>query len=67
MEFLREPRGFCLSVRELNDALLWLTIEGVPGSIEVQAWLSAFGLQPSQVEAFEKNWKQRLREIFQNA
>jgi uncharacterized protein YndB with AHSA1/START domain len=64
VEFLRENRGFCLSVRELNDALLWLTIEGVAGSIEVQVWLSAFGLEPARVASFNENWQRRLREIF---
>jgi uncharacterized protein YndB with AHSA1/START domain len=66
VEFVRETRGFCLTVRELNDALLWLTIEGTPGKIEVQAWLSAFSVPHAQVEAFGKKWEQRLREIFQN-
>jgi uncharacterized protein YndB with AHSA1/START domain len=66
VEFVREPRGFCLTVRELNDALLWLTIEGPPESIEVQAWLSAFALDPAQVEAFQNKWQQRLHEIFKN-
>ncbi|MHB8503161.1 MAG: SRPBCC family protein [Candidatus Acidiferrales bacterium] len=65
VEFMREPRGFCLTVRELNDALLWLAIEGSPGAIEVQAWLSAFALDPSQVEAFRNTWQLRLHEIFQ--
>jgi uncharacterized protein YndB with AHSA1/START domain len=64
VEFVREPRGFCLSVRELNDALLWLTIEGVPGSTEVQAWLSTFGLEASKLESFEKTWERRLQEVF---
>jgi len=66
VEFVREPRGFCLTVGELNDALLWLTIEGAAGQLEVQAWLSAFSLDPSQVEAFGKKWDRRLREVFQN-
>lgn len=66
VEFVREPRGFCLTLRELNDALLWLTIEGPPDKIEVQAWLSAFSLDASQVEAFGKKWEQRLKEIFPN-
>jgi uncharacterized protein YndB with AHSA1/START domain len=66
VEFVREPRGFCLTVSELNDALLWLTIEGCPGQIEVQAWLSAFSLDPSLVEAFGKKWERRLQEIFQS-
>jgi uncharacterized protein YndB with AHSA1/START domain len=66
VEFVREPRGFCLTVNELNDALLLLTIEGTPGNIEVQAWLSAFALDPSRVESFGKKWQQRLQEIFQS-
>lgn len=66
VEFVREPRGFCLTVRELNDALLWITIEGPPDKIEVQAWLSAFSVPQAQVDAFGKRWQQRLQEIFQN-
>jgi uncharacterized protein YndB with AHSA1/START domain len=66
VEFVREPRGFCLAIHELNDALLWLTIEGAPGSIEVQAWLSAFAVVPARVEGFGKDWARRLQEIFQN-
>src|SRR4029077_664978 len=38
--------------RALTDALSWLTIEGLPNSIEVQAWLSAFAVDPSQIESF---------------
>jgi hypothetical protein len=53
VEFLREDRGFCFSIKELNDALFWLTIEGAPGQIEAQIWLSAFSLPESQVKQFE--------------
>jgi hypothetical protein len=35
VEFVKELRGFCISVKELNDALFWVTIEGAPGKIEV--------------------------------
>jgi hypothetical protein len=65
VEFVHAPRGFCISVREMNDALLWLTIEGAPGNIEVQWWLSAFGLEQSQVAAFEERWRRKLQSIFQ--
>jgi hypothetical protein len=54
------------AVRELNDAVLWLTIQDSPGQIEVQAWLPACSLDPSTVEAFGKKWQQRLQGIFQN-
>jgi hypothetical protein len=63
--FVRDSRGFCFTVQELNDALLWPAVKSVRGSIEVQAWLSAFSFPPSQLEAFDKKWEQRLREIFQ--
>jgi len=65
-EFIRPLRGFCISVRELNDALLWLTIEGSPGKIEVQAWLSAFGLPQPEVDKFAAVWEARLKQIFSN-
>jgi len=45
---------------------LWLTIAGRRGQIEVQAWLSAFSLDPSQVDAFGKKWERRFEEIFQS-
>jgi hypothetical protein len=44
VEFVRAGRGFCLSVRELNQALLWVTIEGAGEALLAQIWLSAFGL-----------------------
>jgi uncharacterized protein YndB with AHSA1/START domain len=65
-EFIRPMRGFCVSVRELNDALLWFTIEGAPGKIEVQVWLSAFGLPQSELDKFAVQWESRLKEIFSN-
>ncbi|HLZ50069.1 MAG TPA: hypothetical protein VKP61_04925 [Candidatus Acidoferrum sp.] len=65
VEFVRDSRGVCFTVHVLNDALLWVAVKGVRGSIEVQAWLSAFSFPPSQLEAFDKKWEQRLREIFQ--
>jgi hypothetical protein len=45
---------------------LWPTIESPPGKIEVHAWLSAFSVPRTQVEAFGKKCEQRLREIYQN-
>jgi len=64
VEFVCAGRGFCLTVREMMDALLWLTIEGVPGNIEVQAWLSAFGLPGTSVDTFHKTWESRLKQLF---
>jgi hypothetical protein len=56
VEFVRQPRGFCISVRQLNDALFWLTIEGIAGQHDAQIWLSAYNLPGAKVEAFEREW-----------
>lgn len=36
VEFVVAPRGFCLTVESLNDALYWLRIEGAPDQHEAQ-------------------------------
>lgn len=64
VEFVRENRGFCLTVRELNDALFWLTLEGRPDELEVQIWLSAFGVPEEDIHAFHTTWQTRLQNIF---
>lgn len=51
-------------MRELNDAGLWLAIEGVADKIEVQLWLSTVGLDQAKVDAFSERWQKRLREMF---
>ena len=56
VEFVRPPRGFCMTVRHLNDALFWLTIEGIAGQLEAQIWLSTYNLPQAKVESFEKEW-----------
>lgn len=63
VEFVRPPRGFCLSVRNLNDALFWLTIEGITGEHEAQIWLSAYNLSQAKVEAFERDWGAVLERV----
>ena len=63
VEFVKPPRGFCLSVRHLNDALLWLSIEGAPGEHEVQLWLSAYGVPQEKVDEFTKQWAGVFRRI----
>jgi len=64
VEFLQPLRGFCISIRELNDALFWVTIEGTSDKIEAQIWLSAFNMPEYELDIFEQKWSQRLREIF---
>ena len=51
-------------MNELNDVLLWVTIEGAPGKIEVQMWLSAFGIPQDRMEKFEKQWSAQLQKTF---
>ena len=63
VEFVKPPRGFCLSVRHLNDALFWLTIEGIAGEHEAQIWLSTYNLPQAKVEAFEQQWAGELARI----
>jgi len=64
VEFVRPLRGFCVTVEELNDALLWFTIEGAPGQIEVQVWLSAFGVAQTEVDKFGAMWGEQLKRVF---
>ena len=47
-----QTRGYCFSVTELDDALLWLTIEGSPGSMAAQLWHSACGWAEQKLGAF---------------
>jgi len=63
LEFFVPPRGFCVTLKNLNDALLWLTIEGAPGQHEVQLWLSAYGLPQAEVDAFNTRWAEVLEKI----
>lgn len=63
VEFVRPPRGFCVSVRNLNDALFWLTIEGMAGEHEAQIWLSAYNVPQAKIEAFEKDWAGVLERV----
>jgi hypothetical protein len=51
-------------VRELNDAPLWVTMDGVPEKIEVQIWLSAFNIPHDTIRKFGKDWSTQLQKIF---
>jgi uncharacterized protein YndB with AHSA1/START domain len=69
VEFVRAPRGFCVCVRSLNDALFWLTIEGAGGAggmqHDVQIWLSTYGLPQAKVDDFTKTWEGVLQQILE--
>ena len=63
VEFIVPPRGFCVTVDQLNDALFWLTIEGAAGKHEVQLWLSAYGVAQTDVDAFGRRWQGVLENL----
>jgi len=51
-------------VRELNDALFGVTIEGAPGKkTDVQVWFLAFGVSQDQIEEFEIEWPPHLQDM----
>jgi uncharacterized protein YndB with AHSA1/START domain len=64
VKFVVPSRGFCLSVKELNDALLWVTIEGAPGNLEAQVWLSAYAIPQARVDEFSKHGAELLNRLF---
>jgi hypothetical protein len=63
---IRAGRGFCVTVRELNDALLWFTIEGTAPNLEVQAWLSAFGVAEQRVTDVGERWQKQIRNALES-
>jgi uncharacterized protein YndB with AHSA1/START domain len=63
VKFVREPRGFCVTVEQLKDALAWLTIEGGKPPHDVQLWFSTYGLPAADVKALEERWSGELQRI----
>jgi len=63
VEFVVPPRGFCVAVESLNDALAWLTIEGSGPEHEAQIWFSTYGLPQEQVTKLEAQWNDELERI----
>jgi len=63
VEFMRPPRGFCVSVESLNNALAWLTIEGAGPKHDAQLWFSTYGLPHAKVAELETRWASELKRI----
>jgi hypothetical protein len=64
LEFVRALRGLCVSVRESTTRFSGVTIEGAPEKkIDVQVWLSAFGVSQDQIEKFEIEWPPHLQDM----
>ncbi|MGB0035914.1 MAG: hypothetical protein WBP79_10615 [Candidatus Acidiferrales bacterium] len=64
VEFVVPPRGFCVTVESLNNALAWLTIEGAGPRHDVQLWFSTYGLPQAQVKELEARWAAELKRMF---
>jgi uncharacterized protein YndB with AHSA1/START domain len=63
VEFIVPPRGFCVTVESLNNALAWLTIEGGGAENDAQLWFSTYGLPGPQVRELENRWTRELSRI----
>lgn len=64
VEFMHPPRGFCLRLKNWNDALLWLSLEGSGDKTEVGFWLSAYDVPENSVQEFEERWRAALEKVF---
>jgi len=51
-------------LKNWNDALLWLSLEGSGEKTEVGFWLSAYNVPPSHIQAFEERWRNALFAAF---
>lgn len=61
--FIMPPRGFCVTVESLNDALAWFTIEGASGAFEAQLWFSTYGLPQERETQLETQWNAQFQKI----
>ncbi len=64
VRFHQPPRSLCVTAANLNDALLLLHLEKGQQGYEIWIWLSAYGLPPTEVEAFRNRWQQQLQQLF---
>jgi uncharacterized protein YndB with AHSA1/START domain len=63
VEFILPPRGFCVTVGPLNDALCWLTIEAAGEQRDAQLWFSTYGLPQAKVTEIQERWLNELKRI----
>ena len=67
IEFVRPPRGLCLSVENLNDALLWVEIFGDAGKVDTTLWIYSYGLPEARHAELAEAWNRHFAEIFADA
>lgn len=67
VQFFRPPWGFCGTVENLKDSLVWLNLEKMGDNWQVAVWLSAYGWNQEEVDAFAARWQNHLRKLFPEA
>ena len=63
VEMVKEPRGICLRVMEWDDALFWVSLEGVDANVNAQIWISTFGVPQNRVDELNSIWSGRLKNL----
>jgi hypothetical protein len=58
------PRDFFATAHNLNDAYLRLSIESWAGQVEVNLFMSTYGLSSDKVDAIESRWNALLDALF---
>ncbi|MFQ5695616.1 MAG: SRPBCC domain-containing protein [Terriglobia bacterium] len=67
VQVLAPPKDFSASVENLNNALFRVLLDKHRGIPEAIIWLSAYGLPPAEVQAFQARWTEHLRQLFPEA
>jgi uncharacterized protein YndB with AHSA1/START domain len=58
------PRDFTASAENLNNSLFRILLDDCGVGPQAVVWLSAYGPQQSEVDAFQNRWQSLLRTIF---
>lgn len=63
---LDPPRKLIGTVEAMNDALVWVNVEGgaAAGHCEVYLWLSAYAVPQKDVDSFTARWQPLLEKLF---
>jgi len=64
VNFFVPPRSLCVTVKKLNDALLWVHLEKSEVGYEIWLWLSAYGFSPAEIKSLEARWQAQLQRLF---
>lgn len=64
IEFVRPPRGLCLSVENLNQGLLWVEIFGETGKVDATLWIYTYGLPERRHSEIALAWNRHFAAIF---